>query len=425
MVDFDYVVIGAGLSGLSAAKLLRESGKSVLMVEKEGHVGGRLKSSWSTKWGLPLDVGFQVFLSSYPFAGQTFNETVPMSEFVSGSMIFTPNKDSAVPVLNPLQQPVRFLKGLKDSPFSSADLLLLAKLFVHLQFLNQTEIFKSDERKSTEQWLADYGFSRQARECFFRPFFGGVFLDRELQTDARLFRFLFKCFQTGRACVPKGGIQELALYLLKQMEDLSTPADFEIKTGTLAKTLDRGLVRLEPEGRTVSCRNVIETQIGSKRPFQRVVNFYIECPRFESQEPILYLFANRESPIQNLHSHSALHGVSEVPSAPQLLSVTTLEDSADIEDRILDDLVKHFRYQKSELKIVERFSIPLALPTSTPDLLPPELIVPRGPMGQYVCGDSVWFGSIESAMQIGAEAARLALASNSEGFFQTESPHRP
>src|SRR5688572_11022768 len=41
-MDSDVIVIGAGLTGLVAARQLENAGKKVIVLDKEGHVGGRL-----------------------------------------------------------------------------------------------------------------------------------------------------------------------------------------------------------------------------------------------------------------------------------------------------------------------------------------------------------------------------------------------
>ena len=37
---YDYVIIGAGLAGMTAARLLADKGMSVLVLEKLQHIGG-------------------------------------------------------------------------------------------------------------------------------------------------------------------------------------------------------------------------------------------------------------------------------------------------------------------------------------------------------------------------------------------------
>ena len=51
----DVVIIGAGFAGLTAARELRQSGHSVIVVEARDRIGGR---AWlDTRLGRPLEIG--------------------------------------------------------------------------------------------------------------------------------------------------------------------------------------------------------------------------------------------------------------------------------------------------------------------------------------------------------------------------------
>ena len=62
----EVVIIGAGLSGLACARVLRRAGLKVSIYEASDGVGGRVRTDEVE--GFRLDRGFQVMLPSYPEA---------------------------------------------------------------------------------------------------------------------------------------------------------------------------------------------------------------------------------------------------------------------------------------------------------------------------------------------------------------------
>lgn len=62
--DAEVIVIGAGISGLAAARRLGEQGLSVRVLEASDGVGGRVRTDFVD--GYVLDRGFQVFIEAYP-----------------------------------------------------------------------------------------------------------------------------------------------------------------------------------------------------------------------------------------------------------------------------------------------------------------------------------------------------------------------
>jgi protoporphyrinogen oxidase len=62
--------------------------------------------------------------------------------------------------------------------------------------------------------LTAAGISRGTIDRFFRPFFGGVFFDTSLSTDAGRLDFLLRMFAEGFACVPAKGMGEIPKLML-------------------------------------------------------------------------------------------------------------------------------------------------------------------------------------------------------------------
>ena len=60
----DVVIVGAGLAGLTAARVLEQNGIATVLLEASDGVGGRVRSDEVD--GFILDRGFQVMLTAYP-----------------------------------------------------------------------------------------------------------------------------------------------------------------------------------------------------------------------------------------------------------------------------------------------------------------------------------------------------------------------
>ena len=50
--DFDIITVGGGLGGSTLAKSMAESGAHVLVVEREGEFGDRIRGEWVAPWGV-------------------------------------------------------------------------------------------------------------------------------------------------------------------------------------------------------------------------------------------------------------------------------------------------------------------------------------------------------------------------------------
>lgn len=55
--EYDCIVIGAGISGLAAARTLTEQGYNVLIIESRNRIGGRIDSRSIGEDGAKVDMG--------------------------------------------------------------------------------------------------------------------------------------------------------------------------------------------------------------------------------------------------------------------------------------------------------------------------------------------------------------------------------
>ena len=66
--DADVIIIGAGLAGLSCARILQKHRINYLLLDGAEKVGGRIRTD--VVEGFQLDRGFQVLQTAYPDAKQ-------------------------------------------------------------------------------------------------------------------------------------------------------------------------------------------------------------------------------------------------------------------------------------------------------------------------------------------------------------------
>ena len=93
--DVKVNIIGAGISGLIAAKVLEEQGYSPVIIEATERVGGRVKTDIVN--GYQLDRGFQVLLTAYPAIQKYLDlDSLHLQKLLPGAVIFKDNKQTAI-----------------------------------------------------------------------------------------------------------------------------------------------------------------------------------------------------------------------------------------------------------------------------------------------------------------------------------------
>jgi protoporphyrinogen oxidase len=173
-------IIGAGVSGLTAALVLESNGFRPVIFEASDRIGGRLKTDLID--GYQMDHGFQVLLTAYPMAQKYLNfEQLELQDFLPGATIFINQKK--LTIADPTREPSLLLSTLIANPGSLSDKIKIIKLHLALRKKSLEQIF-NDPEISTLDYLKRYGFSDSIIRLFFRPFFSGIFLESALQTSS-------------------------------------------------------------------------------------------------------------------------------------------------------------------------------------------------------------------------------------------------
>ncbi|CAN5120006.1 NAD(P)/FAD-dependent oxidoreductase [soil metagenome] len=209
------IVVGAGLAGLTCAKVLAERGAEVVVFEASDGVGGRVRTD--ERDGFLLDRGFQVYFTAYPVSKRHLDhEALDLKSFDPGAIIHQGRKSSV------LSDPVRDPKALVPSLLSGAATLQDKLRTLRLVAGSVSERAETAGEldgvdSSSLEYLRSYGFSERIIDDFYRPFYGGIFLDRSLSTSSRVLRFTLKMLATGKTAVPARGIGEIPKQLAARL----------------------------------------------------------------------------------------------------------------------------------------------------------------------------------------------------------------
>ena len=396
-------IIGGGISGLIAARVLEEYGLSATIIEATDRLGGRVKTDVVD--GYSLDHGFQVLLTAYPAAKKYLDfDALALQEFLPGSAIFKNGKQKII------GDPLRNLSLLLPTLFSGIgtvnDKIKILALNRRLKKKSIQNIF-AEKEQTTHVYLENIGFSEAIITNFFTPFFSGIFLENKLDTSSRMFEFVYKMFGEGNAALPKDGIQAIPKQLFEKLK--STTCVFNTKV----KSVENGSIKLESGETLKSNFTIIATQASglvSNLKNQATLwkscdTLYFEVAKREIKKPLIGLIAAHNALINNIFYHTSLQ--TSATATKELLSVTVL-DKQNLTNR---QLVTGVQKELKELcnidscTFIKQYNIPMALPNLQDiqyEMLPSET---RLTETIFLAGDTQLNGSLNAAMIAGERAA--------------------
>ncbi len=407
--SYPTVIIGGGVAGLTCARYLHNAGKEFVLLDASDAPGGRVRTD--TVDGFRLDRGFQILLTAYPEAQRLLDYTaLDLRAFRSGAMIRQEGK--FVEMTDPFKEPLTIFKTLTAPVGSLTDKLRLLELMQEVNTVADTRDFFRDEDTSTMQYLQDYGWSPQMIATFFKPFFGGVFLENELTTSSNFFRFVFKQFYNGQAVLPTGGMQAIPEQLAVGLPGGS------VRLNTPVAALDGNVVHLAKGERIRADKIVVATDaeaayrlLGNSRKQEYNVTTctYFAAERSPLPKKMLVLNPNRLSVVHHLCIPSDISPL-YAPEGKSLISVSTqgieLADEQKLAGDIRLELGEWFGEEVQRWRHLRTYHLPHALPRYEAGT-PHEAL--RLSDTLYRCGDYTAYPSLNAAMQTGRQVAEMLM----------------
>ena len=421
--EYDVVVIGAGLAGLACTRELIGAGLRVRVLEAADAPGGRVRTDVVD--GFRLDRGFQVLLTEYPEAQRVLNyDALALKNFVPGALVR--QAGSFHRFADPFRELGKAIGFAFDPIVPIGDKLRVAKLRKECVRLSEEELFALPE-ETTRDFLRRSGFTPAIMERFFEPFFEGIFLERNLTTSARWFRWLFRLFATGFAAVPELGMEQIPLQLASALPAGTLQCGAAVKSvqkSSRGWRVDAGEAGIfHAAGLVMAAREQSAKELLSRlrkpgaapgRVWNRTTTFYYAADASPIDEPAIVL--NGDGPSAGPVNHLAVMSMVSPAYAPpgshlicaNVVGIAPDSDQAMevLEAEIRSQLNRWFGDQVSRWRVLAGYPIAHAVPMQTS--FTPSRSTPVD-SGILLCGDYVGSASIHGALLSGAKAATAAI----------------
>ena len=401
--DHRIYIIGAGVSGLIASKVLEDHGYKPVILEATDRVGGRVKTDIVE--GYQLDRGFQVLLTAYPSAQKHLNfKDLELQSFLPGATIFDDGNRKTIG--DPLRKISLLFPTLLSGIGKFSDKLKILKLNTLLKKTTIAEIFDKPE-KTTLQYLIDFGFSKDMITLFFKPFFSGIFLEPHLETSSRMFEFVYKMFGEGFAALPKAGIEAIPKQLKSNLKQTT------FRFNTKVKSVNAGEILLENGEELKSDCTIIAADASAllvnlkkqDTAWKSCDTLYFETDTRAIEKPLIGLISEQKALINNIFFHTSIS--SKTKGQKELLSVTVVKEhglsSQALKTRVQKELQQYCGIEAHTL--IKHYIIPKALPKL--DALQYERTISEIEKTNrvFLAGDTQLNGSLNAAMLSGEQAA--------------------
>lgn len=299
-MDYEVIIIGAGISGLTCANVLQQNNKGFVVLEADAQIGGRIKTDIVN--GFRLDQGFQVLQTGYPEARRILNyKNLELQRFPAGVAVRSNGRFHVI--ADPRRHLRHFFSTVSSPVGTFMDRIHMLRLARAVSSCSFTDLFNQPEEKTID-FLYSWGFSKDFITHFFVPFFAGACLDRKITASSRVLKYIFRVFTKGDAALPAKGMAEIPAQLASAIPPTS------IRCNSTVTKIGRGQVLLEDgtelRGKTIVMatsapaanlllgRNTAAASVGES------CLYFSADWRPPFNEPFLVLNGENEGPINNI-----------------------------------------------------------------------------------------------------------------------------
>lgn len=399
----DVVIVGAGLAGLVAARVLEQHGINPVLLEASDGVGGRVRSDVVD--GFILDRGFQVLLTGYPEIYRHLDiPALDLRAFEPGANVWREGKSHIVG--DPFRRP-KTLASTTFAPIGSVmDKARIALMRAKLKKADPKQLLRGQDMP-TATALRAMGFSSKMIERFFRPLVGGIQLDPSLSSSRRMFDVIFRTLATGDSVVPARGMGEMTQQLAASLKTTS------LHLNTPVTAVSSGSVTVNG-GHTITAKAIIvaaEGPAASKLlglpevPSKAAGCVYFSAPTPPVDGAYVVLDGHGQGPVYNVAVMS-LVSPHYAPAGKHLIAAALPGViDGDLEAIARKQLRSWWGAQVDEWTHLRTYKIPHGQPGQDPPFSPKQNLSLGE--GLYVCGDHRDTASIQGAMYSGRRCAEM------------------
>ncbi len=409
-MEFDVVIVGAGIAGLSCALALQKKNLTFAIVESGDTPGGRIQTDVID--GFRLDHGFQVLQTGCPDAQKLLDfKDLKLQKFPAGVAVRYNGQFHII--ADPRHHPRYILSTLASPIGTLKDRICMLRLARSVGQGSFAQIFSQPEEKTID-FLHNQGFSEGFVKRFFVPFFAGACLDPGILASSRVLQYIFRLFAEGDAALPTHGMGDIPRQLASKLPKAA------IRLNSKVVSIDGTIVSLADGSKIIGQKVVIATAQPALEQLLKLPSSHSSigesCLYFAGdwrpplRDPFLVLNGDGEGPINNM-AFPSLVAPSYSASGKTLIAVVVLGQKYlgkdDLENQVRSQCLEWFGNAVKNWDHLHTYHIEHALPNQEPPTPDPYVLPAPLRDNLRVCGEHQSLPGIQWALLSGRKTAEI------------------